>query len=151
MTFLSKLNIVKNAPQELKGKLEGIALHRKQLIEKLEEQGKMFSALIIESKPEYKRIRNKKGGGTKEQKVSPWYYNVAGMFYLAPKMGRTEIDLGGRVGAAKDAFLPALNNLVEAVRAGEIDKQITDAHTKDSATRGKKPAAAAGGDSKKKK
>ena len=133
MTFLSKLTVTQlKRPQSL-----APAEHRRaKLIEKLEEQ-----LALAQAQAEGKRYittraawtRDSEGNKTriqKERAVKPWWWQDGAGVTLLVRYGARILELhkGRRaISIATSALLPgALNTLIAAVKAGELDAAISD-------------------------
>jgi hypothetical protein len=137
MKHLSKFKLVAVAQKHVQSKAE----HRRaKLIEKLEDQLAMAEALIKgESFHKYKQVwgHNEHGERVRldrEKRVRAWYWMSAAGCYFSVFYGSRVMKLDGDNTAitvgARDKLPEIIRAVIEAVKAGELDKSIEDAADK---------------------
>ena len=137
MKHLGRLKLVVVAQKHVQSKTE----HRRaKLIEKLEDQLAMAEALIKgESFHKYKQVwgHNEHGERVRldrEKRVRAWYWMSAAGCYFSVFYGSRVMKLDGDNTAitvgARDKLPEIIRAVIEAVKAGELDKSIEDAADK---------------------
>ena len=137
MKHLGRLKLVAVAQKHVQSKSE----HRRaKLIEKLEDQLAMAEALIKgESFHKYKQVwgHNEHGERVRldrEKRVRAWYWMSAAGCYFSVFYGSRVMKLDGDNTAitvgARDKLPEIIRAVIEAVKAGELDKSIEDAADK---------------------
>jgi hypothetical protein len=137
MKHLGRLKLVAVAQKHVQSKTE----HRRaKLIEKLEDQLAMAEALIKgESFHKYKQVwgHNEHGERVRldrEKRVRAWYWMSAAGCYFSVFYGSRVMKLDGDNTAitvgARDKLPEIIRAVIEAVKAGELDKSIEDAADK---------------------
>ena len=98
-------------------------------------RNKMINALILqqaiaeaEAKGEkYIITKTKRDGTVTERSPRKWWYMVGDTVYMDLRYGNRLLDVGGKstveVGSAEN-IIPTINIITDAVKAGELDKQI---------------------------
>ena len=138
MPHLSKLSIVKDLPRF---ETDPIKARRAKLIERLAEQKDMVQAMI-DHKP-YMKYHSvwvedtETGEKVKKQlprKIKKWYYECEGIWYFQCNYGNRKLALKNSMSTIKvgelDKLIPAIETLIEAVDAGELDKVLQDAYSR---------------------
>ncbi len=133
MKHLSKLKLV--AAQQRRA-LNKIEQRRAKLIEKLEEQLALAEALISGGRFEpLRKVWATAADGERvrierPKRVRPWYWlNAAGCFfsvYYGSKVLRLEGDMTAISLEDRSELPDAINSIIEAVRAGELDLAIEE-------------------------
>ena len=137
MKHLGRLKLVAVAQKHVQSKTE----HRRaKLIEKLEDQLAMAEALSKgESFHKYKQVwgHNEHGERVRldrEKRVRAWYWMSAAGCYFSVFYGSRVMKLDGDNTAitvgARDKLPEIIRAVIEAVKAGELDKSIEDAADK---------------------
>jgi len=137
MKHLSKFKLVAAAQKQVQSKTEQ---RRAKLIEKLEDQLAMAEALIKgENFRKYKQVwgHNELGDRIRqdrEKRVRAWYWMSAAGCYFSVFYGSRVIKLEGDNTAitvgARDKLPEVIRAVIEAVKAGELDKSIEEAADK---------------------
>lgn len=133
MTYLNKLKLTTVSRERT---ADPVLRRREKLLEKLSEQrnaaqhfleGKVFTPTkkgwVIDEETGEKSLIEK------PKKVRPWYWETGGVWYLQVRYGAKPIEIGNgkpsiEVGA-KEEVLNAIDVCISAVKAGELDKQLT--------------------------
>ena len=137
MKHLSKFKLVAVAQKQVQSKAE----HRRaKLIEKLEDQLAMAEALIKgEAFRKYKQVWGQNDNGDRvrfgrEKRVRAWYWMSASGCYFSFFYGSRVLKLDGDNTAitvgARDKLPEIIRAVIEAVKAGELDKSIEEAADK---------------------
>ena len=137
MKHLSKFKLVAVAQKQVQSKAE----HRRaKLIEKLEDQLAMAEALIKgENFRKYKQVWGHSEQGERirldrEKRVRAWYWMSAAGCYFSVFYGSRVLKLEGDNTAitvgARDKLPEIIRAVIEAVKAGELDKSIEEAANK---------------------
>jgi hypothetical protein len=137
MKHLSKFKLVAVAQKQVQSKAE----HRRaKLIEKLEDQLAMAEALIRgEAFRKYKQVWGHNDNGDRvrfdrEKRVRAWYWMSAAGCYFSVFYGSRVLKLDGDNTAitvgARDKLPEIIRAVIEAVKAGELDKSIEEAADK---------------------
>ena len=137
MKHLSKFKLVAVAQKQVQSKAE----HRRaKLIEKLEDQLAMAEALIKgENFRKFKQVWGHSEQGERikldrEKRVRAWYWMSAAGCYFSVFYGSRVLKLEGDNTAitvgARDKLPEIIRAVIEAVKAGELDKSIEEAANK---------------------
>jgi hypothetical protein len=144
MSALAKLNF---APLPEKS-VDPIVKLRDKVVSRLLEQRQ-----LVED-PNHVRVTKKfRGKGderhqvTQEQRVRPWFKDVAGGYALVVYVHGTPVEWSAGKNAilckGKDELLAAIDSLLTAIRAGEVDRHLVKAPEAEAkAPKGKKAAKA---------
>lgn len=134
MAYLNKL---KFTSVSRKSTIDPIIRRREKLLGKLEEQkeaaqhsleGKVYTPTkrgwITDNETGEKKLFDK------PKKVRAWFWESAGVWYFQVRYGAKLLELGNsrstiEVGA-KDKLLEVIDVCINAVKEGELDKQLTD-------------------------
>jgi hypothetical protein len=133
MSHLSKLKLVAHVQRHSGNKTD----HRRtKLIEKLEEQLGMAEALLKgETYKKFRTVWRTNDEGEREQydrqkRVRPWFWMNASGCYFSVWYGSKVIKLEGdntAINVGKREQLPeVITDIIEAVRAGELDRGLED-------------------------
>ena len=133
MKHLSKFKLVAVAQKQVQSKAEQ---RRAKLIEKLEDQLAMAEALIKgENFRKYKQVWGHSEQGERikldrEKRVRAWYWMSAAGCYFSVFYGSRVMKLDGDNTAitvgARDKLPEIIKAVIEAVKAGELDKSIEE-------------------------
>lgn len=67
------------------------------------------------------------------RKVNKWFNQISGTYFLTPRIGTAKLELAKgmtSIEVGDKANLPSvIDTLIEAIKAGELDKQIESAET----------------------
>ena len=138
MPYLSKLAIVKDLQRI---ETNPLLARRSKLIERLREQIEMAQAMI--EKKSFMKYHTvwlddpETGEKVKKQlprKIRQWYRELDGIFYFQCNYGNRKIKLKNSMSTIKvgklDQLIPAIEILIAAVEAGEMDKELGDVYTR---------------------
>jgi hypothetical protein len=134
MTYLNKLKFT-NVSR--KSTVDPIIRRREKLLDKLNEQknaahysleGKIYTPTkhgwITDDETGVKKLVDK------PKKVRAWFWESAGIWYFQVRYGAKLLELGNNKSTievgAKDKLLDVIDICINAVKEGELDKQLTD-------------------------
>ncbi len=133
MTVLAQLKLTSTKRIEMN---DPTVVRRQKLIDKLEEQARLANAMLSGEAVEFKRrvFETDKETGERKQverakRVRQWFWHdLEGKWFLEVRYANTPIEFGKdkrTIEVGDKAKLPAtIQAIIEAVKAGELDKAI---------------------------
>jgi len=131
-TLLSTLSIT---TRPINNNSDPIIQRQTKLIARLEEQREIARCLLEnETFSAYKEVTitdedNNKSKVKLPKRVKPWFYSVKGSYFLEVRYGSKPIELAKSKYAitvgAKGDLLKVIDTVIDAVRAGELDTQLS--------------------------
>ena len=139
MTVLAKLKLT---TEKRKVTYDAKTHRRQKMLEAIGEQKILVEALLTDEVPNITRLVTEKDPETgekrkvmKPKKVRQWFWhNIDGIWFIEVRYGNKVLDLGkGKTAievANKEKLPEALDLLMDAVKAGELDAQMEKAGAK---------------------